>query len=87
MALVTRKPHPPLLTLFILPTFLQSRFRLMVRGVFDAEKSDIDLLVEIEATDLLEKGEKLISFWDNFEIFFHRKVDLLIESSIRNPYL
>jgi len=59
----------------------------MVRGVFDAEKSDIDLLVEIEATDPLGKGEKLISFWDNFEIFFHRKVDLLIESSIRNPYL
>ena len=54
---------------------------------FDAEKSDIDLLVEIEATDPLERGEKLISLWDNFEIFFHRKVDLLTESSIRNPYL
>ncbi len=54
---------------------------------FDADKSDIDLLVEIEITDPLEKGEKLISLWDSFEVFFQRKVDLLTKSSIHNPYL
>ena len=54
---------------------------------FDPIKSDIDLLVEIDATDPIERGEKLISLWDTFEEFFHRKVDLLTESSIRNPYL
>ncbi len=54
---------------------------------FDADKSDINLLVEIETTDPLERGEKLISLWDNFEVFFQRKVDLLTNSSIRNPYL
>jgi predicted nucleotidyltransferase len=54
---------------------------------FDAENSDIDLLVEIEGNDPLERGEKLISLWDNFETFFRRKVDLLTDSSIRNPYL
>jgi hypothetical protein len=54
---------------------------------FDIEKSDIDLLVEIDSTDPLERGEKLISLWDTFESFFHRKVDLLTDSSIRNPYL
>lgn len=54
---------------------------------FDAENSDIDLLVEIEGIDPLERGEKLISLWDNFETFFRRKVDLLTDSSIRNPYL
>lgn len=54
---------------------------------FDKEKSDIDLLVEIDDPDPLERGEKLISLWDTFEIFFRRKVDLLTESSIRNPYL
>ncbi len=46
---------------------------------FDSEKSDIDLLVEIDSTDPLERGEKLISLWDKFEIFFNRKVDLLTD--------
>ena len=54
---------------------------------FDNEKSDIDLLVEINDNDPMERGEKLISLWDAFELFFHRKVDLLTDSSIRNPYL
>lgn len=54
---------------------------------FDPIKSDIDLLVEIDALDPIERGEKLISLWDTLEDFFHRKVDLLTESSIRNPYL
>lgn len=54
---------------------------------FDPDKSDIDLLVEIDDPDPVEKGEKLISLWDTFEGFFHRKVDLLTESSIHNPYL
>lgn len=54
---------------------------------FDSDKSDIDLLVEIDATDPVERGEKLISLWDTFEDFFHKKVDLLTDSSVRNPFL
>ena len=54
---------------------------------FNYDTSDIDLLVEIDDNDPIERGEKLISLWDNFEDFFHRKVDLLTDSSIRNPYL
>jgi uncharacterized protein len=54
---------------------------------FDLERSDIDLLVEIDTKDPLERGEKLLSLWDLFEGFFNRKVDLLTESSIRNPFL
>jgi uncharacterized protein len=54
---------------------------------FDIEKSDIDLLVEIDDPDPIERGEKLISLWDLFEIFFKRRVDLLTESSIHNPFL
>ena len=54
---------------------------------FDYDTSDIDLLVEIDDSDPIERGEKLISLWDTFEIFFHRKVDLLTDSSIHNPYL
>jgi predicted nucleotidyltransferase len=54
---------------------------------FDSNKSDIDLLVEIDSDDPIDRGEKLLSLWDLFEVFFMRKVDLLTDSSIRNPYL
>ena len=54
---------------------------------FDTDKSDIDLLVELNDLDPVERGEKLISLWDNFESFFQRQVDLLTDSSIHNPYL
>ncbi|MCK9270796.1 MAG: nucleotidyltransferase domain-containing protein [Bacteroidales bacterium] len=54
---------------------------------FDTEKSDFDLLVDIDAPDPIERGEKLISLWDSLELFFNSKVDLLTDSSIRNPYL
>ena len=54
---------------------------------FDENTSDIDLLVDIDAPDPVERGEKLMSLWDKLEAFFHRKVDLLTESSIKNPFL
>jgi predicted nucleotidyltransferase len=54
---------------------------------FDNKESDIDLLVEIDDPDPIERGEKLISFWDRLESFFNRKVDLLTDSSLRNPFL
>ena len=50
-------------------------------------QSDIDLLVEIDISDAVERGEKLMSLWDKLELFFKRKVDLLTNSSIKNPYL
>jgi predicted nucleotidyltransferase len=54
---------------------------------FSFQTSDIDLLVEIDEPDPVEKGEKLISLWDTLEGFFQRKVDLLTVGSIKNPYL
>ena len=54
---------------------------------FNEKSSDIDLLVEIDVEDPIERGEKLMSLWDKFEDFFHRKVDLLTYSSIKNPIL
>ena len=54
---------------------------------FDIDKSDIDLLVEIDDPDPVERGEKLISLWDTFENLFQRKVDLLTDTSIHNPFL
>jgi predicted nucleotidyltransferase len=54
---------------------------------FDRQRSDIDLMVEVDEADPVKKGDYLLSLWDNFEAFFHRKVDLLTESSVKNPYL
>jgi len=34
-----------------------------------------------------DRGDALLSLWDKLEAFFKRKVDLLTEDSIRNPYL
>ncbi len=58
-----------------------------VRDDFDDESSDVDLLVEIDDTDPIGKGEKLMNLWDHLEDFFKRKVDLLTEPSIKNPVL
>lgn len=41
----------------------------------------------LDVSDPVERGEKLMSLWDSFEALFHRKVDLLTISSIRNPVL
>lgn len=54
---------------------------------FDSTKSDIDLLVEIDNEDPIERGDHLLALWDQFEQFFQRKVDLLTDASIKNPYL
>ena len=54
---------------------------------FDENSSDIDVLVETENISPEEKGEYLIALWEDLEKLFNRKVDLLTESSLRNPYL
>jgi predicted nucleotidyltransferase len=54
---------------------------------FDKENSDIDLLVNLSIVDSIERGEALIGLWNDLEAVFNRKVDLVTEDSIRNPYL
>jgi len=58
-----------------------------VKGDFNLKSSDIDLLIEIDEDDPIEKGSKLINIWDKLEAFFERKVDLLTFGSIKNPIL
>lgn len=58
-----------------------------INGDFKEDSSDIDLLIEMKNTDPIEKGESLLLIWDQFELFFQRKVDLLTNSSIKNPVL
>jgi predicted nucleotidyltransferase len=54
---------------------------------FDRNSSDIDLLIDIESEDPIEKGKNLMLVWDKFESFFNTKVDLLTNTSIKNPIL
>lgn len=54
---------------------------------YNPDHSDIDLLVEIDENNPIERGEMLISLWDSLEEFFHKKVDLLTDASLKNPFL
>jgi len=54
---------------------------------FDPSRSDIDLVVKVDIDDPVDRGEALLSLWDKLESLFKRKVDLLTDDSIRNPYL
>lgn len=54
---------------------------------FDKSSSDIDVVVDLAIDDPIEYGQALLTLWDALEQFFGRKVDLLTDSSIRNPYL
>lgn len=54
---------------------------------FNEDSSDIDLLIEIDNDDPIERGENLMHIWDKLEEFFQRKVDLLTHTSIKNPIL
>jgi predicted nucleotidyltransferase len=58
-----------------------------VTNHFNPHTSDIDLIVTLDISDPADRGEALLSLWDKLESFFNRKVDLLTEESIRNPYL
>lgn len=49
--------------------------------------SDVDFLVELYESDPLKRGELLLSLWDGLEQYCERKVDLLTNNSLRNPYL
>ena len=62
-------------------------FGSLVTDQFNPETSDIDLLVEMEDMEPMERGEKLLSLWDKLEAFFHRKVDLLTQKATTNPFL
>src|SRR5665213_4012775 len=58
-----------------------------INNSFDPDKSDIDLVVEIDENDPIKRGNDLIGLWNNLEEFFRRKVDMLTPSSIKNPVL
>jgi predicted nucleotidyltransferase len=58
-----------------------------ITDTFKEESSDIDLLIKLSTEDPAQRGENMMNLWDQLELFFQRKVDLLSETSIRNPIL
>ncbi len=61
-------------------------FGSVAKGKFNPDTSDIDFIVELEELSPLEKGERLLSLWSELESLFQRKVDLLTDKPIVNPY-
>ncbi len=59
-----------------------------VKGTFDRERSDLDFVVEFEwHPDPLERGRRWNELWRELKDLFGRNVDLLVASTIRNPYI
>lgn len=56
-------------------------------GTFNEKRSDIDLMVELLPMLPEEKGEHLLELWDELEALLKRKVDLLTDQPIKNPFL
>jgi len=62
-------------------------FGSVITDRFDPEKSDLDLIVELENMPPLIRGENLIALWEALEDLFSKKVDLITDQPIKNPYL
>lgn len=56
-------------------------------SITDHYTADIDIVVEVDEPDPLNRGELLLSLWTELEDLFSKKIDLLTINSIRNPYL
>ena len=53
---------------------------------FDAEKSDLDFLVEFLETDAMNPADQYFGLLEELERLFGRRVDLVSARSLRNPY-
>jgi predicted nucleotidyltransferase len=65
-------------TLFVFGSVLTDRFN---------EKSDIDLVVDIDSTDPLDYADNYFNLKFALEDLLSRQVDLLENKAINNPYL
>ena len=56
-------------------------------GCFDADQSDIDLLVEFEQTDPVRHAKAYFGLLAALQDLFARRIDLLEIKAVTNPYL
>ncbi len=54
---------------------------------FDAERSDLDFLVEFEPMTPAEHAEAYLGLIEEAEVLFGRPVDLVEPQALRNPYV
>jgi predicted nucleotidyltransferase len=57
------------------------------RGGFDPDSSDLDFLVEFEELEQGEYADTYFGLLEELTRLFQRKVDLVMISAIKNPYL
>src|SRR5437879_6081756 len=58
-----------------------------VRDDFDAEhQSDLDFLVEFNNFTIYNAADRYFNFLSDLESLFGRKIDLVSDRAIRNPY-
>jgi predicted nucleotidyltransferase len=53
---------------------------------FDAAVSDLDFLVEFDATPTMSRADQYFGLIEALEDLFQRKIDLVTVQSLRNPY-
>jgi predicted nucleotidyltransferase len=53
---------------------------------FDPATSDLDFLVTFEELPIIKYADAYFGLLEELQRLFHRPVDLVVESSIRNPY-
>lgn len=63
-----------------------SVFGSAVREDFDPATSDVDLLVDFEALGEMEYAPNYFDFLRHLDSLFGRKVDLVSDRYVRNPY-
>lgn len=57
-----------------------------VRGDFDLQRSDFDFLVEFNNFTVQNAADRYFGLLGDLEALFGRKVDLISDQAIRNPY-
>ena len=57
-----------------------------VTGGFRANSSDLDFLVEFRTPLAAGYADRYFGLLEGLQDLFHRPVDLVVESAIRNPY-
>ena len=53
---------------------------------FDPERSDLDFLVTFQELAADQYADAYFGLLEDLQALFHRRVDLVVASSIRNPY-
>jgi predicted nucleotidyltransferase len=64
--------------LFVFGSILTDNFK---------KSSDIDFLVDFYGVDLYDYADNYFGFKNSLESLFHRKIDLLEDKAVKNPYL